>query len=148
MSFWAKSGMVRVYGWYFLYCYDYWSIYSVLIDFVFPKHGSFLFLWVGEICYFDILSNCEQKPACHILRHQLNKKCSCTFIIINNYMYLHFKLSLQFLDPLHVSIFLCKKNQLSFDPNFISAPKKVKKKYTKSLSLLDLNFSIFSLCAP
>ena len=28
--------------------------------FFFPKHGSFLFLWVGEICYFDILSNCEQ----------------------------------------------------------------------------------------
>ena len=54
---------------------------AVLTNYVLPKHGSFLFLWVGEICYFDILSNCEQEPACHILQQQLNRM----LLYIHNY---------------------------------------------------------------
>ena len=86
---------------------------AVLTNYVLPKHSSFLFLWVGEICYFDILSNCEQSLLATFYDNNWTK-CSCTFIIINNYMYLHFKLSLQFLDELEMSMFLCKKTNFMF----------------------------------
>ena len=133
MSFWAKSGMARVYGWYFLYCYDYWSIYSVLIDFVFPKHGSLLFLWVGEICYFDILSNCEQNLLATFYNNNWTK-CSCTFIIIKiTCIYI---LSCLFNSRMSwkYQCFFAKKQTLCLCVYICT--KTSKQKYTKSLSLL------------
>ena len=117
---------------------------AVLTNYVLPKHCSFLFLWVGEICYFDILSNCEQSLLATFYDNNWTK-CSCTFIIINNYMYLHFKLSLQFLDELEMSMFLCKKNKL-YVYVFMSAPKKVNKNIQKVYPCLISSLSILSLC--
>ena len=116
---------------------------AVLTNYVLPKHGAFLFLWVGEICYFDILSNCEQSLLATFYDNNWTK-CSCTFIIINNYSYLPFKLSLQFLDELEMSMFLCKKKTLCLC--LYVCTKKSKQKYTKSLSLLNLELKYsFSL---
>ena len=60
-------------------------------------------------------------------------------------MYLHFKLSLQFLDELEMSMFLCKKNKL-YVYVFMSAPKKVNKNIQKVYPCLISSLSILSLC--
>ena len=55
-------------------------------------------------------------------------------------MYLHFKLSLQFLDELEMSMFLCKKKLYVYV--FMSAPKKVNKNLQKVYPCLISSISI------